>query len=98
MDRDLREISSEAERRAQEIMGQADAEATRIYGESYGQDPDFYAFWKTLDSYAALDENTTLMIDADSEFFRYFGDVNGGAAAAGVPAAPAAPAAPPPAE
>src|SRR5690606_23418961 len=71
MERDLREIRSEAERRAQEIIGEADAEATRIYGASYGQDPDFYAFWKTLESYAALDDNTTLMIDADSEFFRY---------------------------
>lgn len=71
MQRELRRISSEADRQAQEIVGQADAEATRIYGESYGQDPEFYSFFKTLESYSALGENTTLMIDADSEFFRY---------------------------
>jgi membrane protease subunit HflC len=71
MERELRQISSEAERQAAEIIGRADAEATRIYGEAYGADPEFYSFFKTLESYSALGENTTLMIDADSEFFRY---------------------------
>jgi modulator of FtsH protease HflC len=71
MQRELRRISSEAERQAQEIIGRADAQATQIYGEAYGQDPAFYAFSKTLESYATLGENTTLMIDAESDFFRY---------------------------
>lgn len=71
MERELRRISSEAERLAQEIIGRADAEATRIYGAAYGADPEFYAFFRTLESYAQLGENTTLMIDADSDFFRY---------------------------
>ena len=71
MERDLRRISSEAERRAQEIRGRADAEVTRIYGEAYSQDPEFYEFSRTLESYRTLGANTTLMIDADSEFFRY---------------------------
>ena len=71
MERELREISSVAERRAQEIIGAADAEATRIYGNAYGADPEFYTFFKTLESYRALGDNTTLMIKADSDFFRY---------------------------
>jgi membrane protease subunit HflC len=71
MQRELERIQSEAQRRAQEIRGKADAEATRIYGEAYGQDPAFYAFSKTLESYTTLGENTTLMIDANSDFFRY---------------------------
>ena len=71
MQRELRRISSEAERRAQEIIGEADAEATRIYGEAFGADPEFYNFFKTLESYRALGDNTTLMIDAQSDFFRY---------------------------
>jgi modulator of FtsH protease HflC len=71
MGKELRRISSEAERRAQEIIGAADAQATKIYGEAYGRDPAFYAFSKTLESYSTLGENTTLMIDAESEFFRY---------------------------
>ncbi|MEX2496222.1 MAG: protease modulator HflC [Woeseia sp.] len=71
MERDLRRIRSEAERTAQEIRGTADAEATQIYGAAFGQDPEFYAFFKTLESYDALNENTTLMIDAQSDFYRY---------------------------
>jgi modulator of FtsH protease HflC len=71
MEKELRRISSEAERRAQEIIGGADAQATKIYGEAYGRDPAFYAFSKTLESYSTLGENTTLMIDAESDFFRY---------------------------
>lgn len=71
MQRQLRTIRSEAERKAQEIIGRADAEATRIYGAAYGADPEFYAFSKTLESYRTLGDNTTLMIDAKSDFFRY---------------------------
>ncbi len=71
MERELRRITSEAERRAQEIIGEADAEATRVYGEAYGADPEFYNFSRTLESYDSLGENTTLMIRAESEFFRY---------------------------
>lgn len=71
MERELRQIRSEAERKAAEIRGKADAEATRIYGEAYGGDPEFYAFFRTLESYRNLGENSTLMLDANSEFFRY---------------------------
>ena len=48
-----------------------------IYGEAYGQDPAFYAFSKTLESYSTLGENTTLMIDAKSDFFRYLESTSG---------------------
>jgi membrane protease subunit HflC len=71
MERQLRTIRSEAERTAQGTIGKADAEATRIYGAAYGADPEFYSFFRTLESYKALGENTTLMIDGQSEFFRY---------------------------
>jgi len=71
MERQLRGIRSEAARKAQEIIGKADAEATRIYGRAFGADPEFYAFFRTLESYDAIGENTTLMIKADSDFFRY---------------------------
>jgi membrane protease subunit HflC len=71
MERQLREIRSEAARQAEEIRGKADAEATRTYGAAYGADPEFFAFFRTLESYKAMGKNTTLMIDADAEFFRY---------------------------
>jgi modulator of FtsH protease HflC len=71
MERELRRISSQAQRTAQEIIGKADAEATGIYGAAFGADPEFYAFFRTLETYDTLGENTTLMIAADSDFFRY---------------------------
>ncbi|HEX7026696.1 MAG TPA: protease modulator HflC [Gammaproteobacteria bacterium] len=71
MERELLAIRSEAARQAQEIIGKADAEATRIYGKAYGADPEFYAFFQTLESYGAVGGNTTLMIESNSDFFRY---------------------------
>lgn len=71
MERELRRINSEAARRAEEIRGNADAEAIRIYGETFGADPEFYSFIRTLETYRTLGDNATLMIRADSDFFRY---------------------------
>jgi modulator of FtsH protease HflC len=77
MQRDLRRIQSEAARKAEEIRGDADAEATRIYGKAFGIDPEFHAFFRTLETYQALGGNTTLMLRADSDFFRYLEQVRG---------------------
>lgn len=71
MERKLRTIRSEAARKAEEIQGAADAEATQIYGQAFGADPGFYAFFRTLEDYRVLGENATLMMRADSDFFRY---------------------------
>ncbi|MEX1033634.1 MAG: protease modulator HflC [Cellvibrionaceae bacterium] len=75
MERELRSIESEAARQAEEIRGDADAEATRIYGEAFGADPEFYAFFRTLESYRTLGPNSTLMLRSDSDFFRYLEDI-----------------------
>lgn len=65
-------ILSEAYKDAETIKGQADADAARIYAEAYGQDAEFYAFWKTLEIYRDnLSENSTLVISTDSDLFRY---------------------------
>jgi len=71
-ERDLKLITSEAYRVAQEIKGKADAEATKLYAKAYGLDPEFYSFVKTLDVYGqALDKNSSLVLSTDSEFFKY---------------------------
>jgi membrane protease subunit HflC len=71
-ERDLQEITSEAYRTAQEVKGKADAEATIIYAEAYGVDPDFYSFVQTLEIYdQSLDEKNTLILSTDSEFLKY---------------------------
>lgn len=71
-EKDLKQITSEAYRKAQTIKGKADAESTKLYAEAYGVDPDFYSFIKTLEIYGeALDKDTSLVISTDSEFFKY---------------------------
>ncbi|TBV81073.1 MAG: protease modulator HflC [Desulfobulbaceae bacterium] len=72
MERDLMEIRSTAHMEAQTLRGQADAEAARIYAESFGRDPEFFRFAKTLETYhQTLNDNTRLIITTDSPLFRY---------------------------
>jgi len=71
-EKEMKRITSGAYRKAQEIKGKADAEATKIYAQAYGQDPDFYSFINTLDIYKeTLDKDSTLVLSTDSEFFKY---------------------------
>lgn len=68
----FQEITSEAYRTAQGIKGKADAEATKIYAESFGRDPNFYSFIQTLETYKnTMKGNTTLILNTDSEYLRY---------------------------
>jgi membrane protease subunit HflC len=71
-ERDLKKITSEAYRLAQEIKGKADAETTTIYAAAYGIDPPFYSFTKTLEIYqTTLDGTSSLLLSTDSEFLKY---------------------------
>ena len=75
-ERMLAEIISEAQREAEITRGNADAEATRIYNDAFGADPEFYEFFRTLESYAdSLGDNMTLVISSDSEYFRLLRDI-----------------------
>jgi len=72
MEKELRQIRSTAYRRVQEIHGSGDAEATRIYGASYGRNPEFYAFLRTLEVYKeGSNKNSVLILTTDSDFYRY---------------------------
>ncbi|MBU4100813.1 MAG: protease modulator HflC [Proteobacteria bacterium] len=71
-ERDLKLITSQAYKVAQEIKGKADAESTKLYAEAYSLDPEFYSFIKTLETYSeALDKNSSVVLSTDSEFFKY---------------------------
>jgi membrane protease subunit HflC len=71
-EREQKRISSEAEREALEVMAKADADAARIYAEAYNTDPDFYAFWRTLDTYrAVVGDNHTLVLHPESELYQF---------------------------
>ncbi len=71
-ERELQRIQSEAYRTAQEISGLADAEATRIYAEAYNRDAEFYAFVKSLETYAlTADASTIMILTTDSDLLRF---------------------------
>ena len=64
---------AEAYRDAEQIRGEGDAQATRIYAEAYSKDPEFYAFTRSLNAYRATfsSKGDILLLDPDSEFFKY---------------------------
>ncbi len=68
-----REIVATATQEAETIRGEADAERARIFASSFGKDPSFAAYYRSLQAYeASMDEGTTLVLSPDSAFFRYF--------------------------
>ncbi|MEQ1800290.1 MAG: protease modulator HflC [Gammaproteobacteria bacterium] len=64
---------AEAYREAEKVRGAGDAEAARIYAEAYRKDPEFFAFYRSIQAYRRSlgKENDLLVLDKDSEFFRY---------------------------
>jgi membrane protease subunit HflC len=79
-ERDLAEIQSNAFREAEEIKGRADAEATDIYASAYNKNRtavDLYKFLRTMESFEkSMDENTSIILSSDSEFFKYLKKLN----------------------
>lgn len=72
VERELKVVLSEANREASEIKGIADATATKIYGDVYGQDAEFYSFYKTLESYSkVIGNNTSLILSSESDLYKY---------------------------
>ncbi len=75
-DRKKAALINSARRRAEEIQGHADAEATRIYAAAYGKDPEFYEFYQTLETYKEImTENDILIIPADSPLLKLLREV-----------------------
>ncbi|MCZ6745579.1 MAG: protease modulator HflC, partial [Alphaproteobacteria bacterium] len=77
-DRDRTIILAEAQRKAQILSGEGDALSYKIYADAFGQDPEFFAFYRSMQAYReAIGEDTTMVLSPDSDFFRFFGDPRG---------------------
>jgi membrane protease subunit HflC len=72
-------LLAEANKRANILRGEGDAIRNRVFAEAYRRDPEFFAFYRSLEAYKlALSSNdTTMVLSPDSEFFRYFNDLFG---------------------
>jgi len=77
MRKELDRISSEAYQKAEQTRGLADAEATNIYGKAYNQDPEFYAMFKTLETYSSQPAGKDqLIFSTDTDYYRYMKSVD----------------------
>ncbi|MEL0062207.1 MAG: protease modulator HflC [Candidatus Puniceispirillum sp.] len=72
-------IISEAQRVAQETRGAGDSDAIRIYADSFGKDPEFFSFYRSMEAYQKSlgKTGTSMVLSPDSAFFRYFLDKDG---------------------
>jgi len=77
MDRELDAIQSEAYRKSEEIRGKADAEAAAIYAGTYNKNPEFYNFWKAVESYRKMLPKFKKTLTTDPDYFRYLYDIRG---------------------
>ena len=87
-DRQRQVILADAYRQAQKIKGEGDAKASAIYASAYGQNPEFFAFYRSLEAYKSTfrGRNDVMVLEPTSEFFQYF---NKSGAGRTLPRAPA---------
>lgn len=71
LESDKRTIASEAYRKSEEIKGNADAEAAAIYAAAYNKDPEFYAFWKSMESYKKNLKDYPATYSTNMDYFKY---------------------------
>lgn len=79
-DRERTVILADAYRDGQKIRGEGDARAAEIYANAYNKDPEFYAFYRSIDAYRKSmgKEGDLLVLDPDNDFFRYLNQADGG--------------------
>lgn len=79
-DREVTVLTAEATRESEILRGQGDAEKTRILGDAYNQDQEFFSFYRSMQAYqdAFQPQGTTMVLSPNGEFFRYFGDAGQG--------------------
>jgi membrane protease subunit HflC len=77
-------ILAEAYREAEMVRGEGDAKASQTYAQSFGKNPEFYKFYRSLEAYRASFKNRSdvMVVDANSDFFKYFKGSGGAAAPA----------------
>ena len=72
-------ILAEARKESQDLRGQGDSQAIRIYADSFGQDEEFFSFYRSMEAYQkSIGEGpTSMVLSPDSSFFRFFKDKDG---------------------
>lgn len=88
-DRDVVVLRAQAQQQADNVRGEGDASRNRIFAEAYGKDPDFFAFYRSMQAYETglKSGDTRMVLNPNSEFFRFFGRPSGQLPGATAPSA-----------
>lgn len=91
-DREVTIVVAEATSKGEQLRGEGDAERNRIFADAYQRDPDFFAFYRSMQAYEASmkSSDTRMLLAPDSNFFRFFQSPTGVSAAGAPVALPAA--------
>jgi membrane protease subunit HflC len=94
-DRDVTVLLADAQSKGEQTRGEGDGERNRIFADAYGKDPEFFAFYRSMQAYEAglRSNDTRMLLKPDSEFFRFFVDPSGKPRVSVPPPGTAAPAA-----
>ena len=76
-DKEVTVILADAEKQSQIMKGQGDGQRNKIFADAFGQDPEFFAFYRAMQAYekALIGGETSLILSPDSEFFKFFGNI-----------------------
>jgi membrane protease subunit HflC len=78
-DKEVTIILAEANKKSQVLKGEGDGERNKIFAEAFGRDPDFFSFYRSMQSYekSLIGKDTSLILSPDSDFFKFFGQSGG---------------------
>ena len=76
-DKEVTVILAEAQKQSEIMKGEGDGERNKIFADAFGQDPEFFAFYRAMQAYekALIGGETSLILSPDSEFFKFFGNI-----------------------
>jgi len=77
-DKEVTVILAEAQKKSEIMKGEGDGKRNKIFADAFGQDPEFFAFYRAMQAYetALIGGETSLVLSPDSEFFKFFGSIN----------------------
>ena len=77
-DKEVTVILANAEKKSEIMKGEGDGQRNKIFAQAFGQDPQFFAFYRAMQAYqkALIGGETSMILSPDSEFFKFFGNID----------------------
>ena len=76
-DKEVTVILADAQKQSEIMKGEGDGERNKIFADAFGQDPEFFAFYRSMQAYGKAFNagETSMILSPDSEFFKFFGNI-----------------------